>query len=60
MHVITATRLGVIKQISLNKEELKVLYKKIELPEEFAEEDYLKNNRILEDCFQLGEKLSAI
>ena len=60
LHVITATRLAVIKQISMEEEELKVLYGKLDIPEELAENDHNKNNQILEECFKLGEKLSAI
>ena len=59
LHVITATRLAVIKQISLNENELQTLYDKLGLPEKFVKNDCIKNNQILEECFKLGEKLSS-
>jgi len=58
LHVITATRLGVIKQVVKNSEELAVLYPKMGLPEELAGEDYEKNKGVLKECFELGRKLS--
>ena len=58
LHVITATRLGVSKQVVKTPEELSVLYPKLGLPQHLVEEDFIKNQKILQDCFDLGEKLS--
>lgn len=58
LHVITATRLGVSKQVVKSPEELSVLYPKLGLPQHLVEGDFTKNQKILQDCFDLGEKLS--
>jgi len=57
LHVVTATRLGVIKQVSKTKKELLELYPKIGLPETLIDEDFEKNQKTLQQCFELGEKL---
>ncbi len=59
LHVITATRLGVIKQVVKTKEELAELYPKLGLREALAKEDYEKNQKILQQCFYLGKQLSG-
>ncbi len=59
LHVLTATRLGVIKQVVKTKEELVELYPKLGLPKELAEADYEKNQKILQQCFDLGKQLSG-
>jgi hypothetical protein len=58
LHVVTATRLGVSAQISFGKEQLEELYKKIQFPICLAENDYIKNQRILNECFELGNRLT--
>jgi multimeric flavodoxin WrbA len=58
LHVIKATRLAVIKQITKTEDELHQLYKKLNIPEHLAEEDVIKNNKILENCFELGKNLT--
>ena len=50
LHVITATRLAVSKQISFNAPELQELYKKIGLPTELAIIDAERNRGILREC----------
>jgi multimeric flavodoxin WrbA len=59
LHVITATRLAVIKQITFNEEELKKLYQKLNLPEHLAEGDAIKNSEILSNCYRLGDFLTS-
>ena len=59
LHVITAARLGVTKQVVKTKEELSVLYPKLGLPESLVEEDFERNQKILRKCFKLGKKLSV-
>jgi multimeric flavodoxin WrbA len=56
--VIEGTRLAVPGQILKTKEELEALYPKMELPVSLAEEDYIKNQKLLERCF--GEGVSVI
>jgi hypothetical protein len=50
LHVITATRLAVSKQISFNATELQELYKKLGLPQELAINDADRNRDILREC----------
>ena len=58
LHVIKATRLAVIKQISKNENELSQLYTKLSIPEKLAKNDAVKNQEILKSCFDLGNKLT--
>ena len=58
LHVITATRLGVTKQVVKSKDELADLYPKLGLPKNLVEVDYKKNQKTLNNCFKLGQKLS--
>ena len=58
LHVIKATRLAVIKQVQKTEEELKELYPKLKLDESLVEGDYLKNQEILKECFELGKNLT--
>ena len=48
LHVMTATRLAVIKQVIKSEQELVELYKKLELPVHLAETDFRRNKEILE------------
>lgn len=57
LHIIIATRLGVVKQVAKTTVELKELYPKLGLSELLAEEDFEKNQAKLKECFDLGEKL---
>jgi len=59
LHVIKATRLAVIKQISKPEDELSQLYTKLSIPEKLAKNDAIKNQKILNTCFDLGNKLSV-
>ncbi len=58
LYIITATRLAVIKQVIKTEEELRALYPKLNLPADLAKEDFLKNQKVLKQCFQLGRKLA--
>lgn len=58
LHVITGTRLAIAKQVEKSPEILKILYHKLELPENLAEEDYKKNQQLLKQCYDLGINLS--
>jgi len=58
LHVITATRVAVARQIGKSREDLSALYEKLKLPQALVEEDYLKNTKNLEDTRALGFELS--
>lgn len=59
LHIITATRLGVVKQVVKTEEELSELYKKLGLSESLVEGDFEKNQEILKKCKEFGKKLSV-
>lgn len=58
LHAIKATRLAVIKQVQKTEEELKELYPKLQLDENLAENDFIKNREVLSQCFELGKRLT--
>ena len=58
MHVITAHRLAMIKQVIKTEDELKEVYLRLKLPVDLAKEDYKKNQKVLKDCFDLGSNLA--
>jgi putative NADPH-quinone reductase len=58
LHVVTATRLAMVNQVKKNEEELRLLYRKLGIPESLAEKDVLNNREHLERCRQLGISLS--
>ncbi|NOQ26640.1 MAG: hypothetical protein GQ564_14875 [Bacteroidales bacterium] len=58
LHAIKATRLAVIKQVQKTEEELKELYPKLQLDENLAENDFIKNRAVLSQCFELGKRLT--
>lgn len=58
INIIKGTRLAVNKQLNMNEEELSVLYSKINLPDNLAKSDYIKNHSLAKECFELGKKLS--
>jgi hypothetical protein len=59
LHIIVANRLGVVKQVVKSTEELKDLYSKLALPVHLAENDFERNQNILNECFELGKILSV-
>ncbi len=58
LHVIKGTRLAVVKQVGKTLEELEVLYPKLGLPVSLAKGDALKNEKLMEQCFELGRGLA--
>ena len=58
LHIIKATRLAVVKQITKSEEELINLYPKLKIPVDFAKEDNLRNQDLLRECYDLGVSLS--
>lgn len=59
LHVIVATRLGVVNQIEMGEADLAALYAKMALPVRLAREDALKNQATLRQCFDLGKALAG-
>jgi len=59
LHIINANRLAVIKQINFSKDELETLYEKLMLPVHLSEKDSKINELKLDECFDLGKKLSS-
>ena len=59
LHIITATRLGVVNQVLKSEEELRVLYEKMSIPLSLAGTDSIKNKEVLEKCYKLGKSLSG-
>ncbi len=58
LHVVTGTRLAVVKQVTKSEEELVELYKKLQLPPALAHEDFKRNNDLMETCRGLGMELT--
>jgi hypothetical protein len=54
---IVATRLAVVKQVTMTEEELHILYDKLELPAHLVKEDYLRNQKLLQRCYGIGKEL---
>ena len=59
LHVVTATRLAMVNQVTKNKEELALLYKKLGIAENLAVKDVVTNRKNLEQCRRIGISLSA-
>lgn len=59
LHVIKATRLAVVNQVIKSEDELQALYEKMKLPENLAKVDYLRNQKILNECMELGMELTG-
>lgn len=60
LHVITATRLAMIKQIEKSEEELLTLYPKLNLSPELAHDDFVRNKQVLEECYRLGQAITSM
>ncbi|MBN2892917.1 MAG: flavodoxin family protein [Bacteroidales bacterium] len=58
LHIIKGTRLAISRQVERSKEELEILYPKLNLPLHLVESDYEKNQQLLLDCADLGRDLS--
>ncbi|PLW92236.1 MAG: hypothetical protein C0592_11680 [Marinilabiliales bacterium] len=60
LHVIAGTRLAVSRQITMTREELEVLYPKLQIPVELAEKDAAVNKQILTTANELGAQLAEL
>ncbi len=60
LHIITATRLAVVKQVIKTEEELRELYQKMRLSPELAPSDVKRNQKLLEACGNLGKRLASL
>lgn len=58
IHTIKSKRLAMAKQIELPEKKLSILYKKLRLPEHLVPSDYLNNQKVLEDAYNLGVELT--
>jgi putative NADPH-quinone reductase len=56
---IVLTRLAIINQVRLSKEELSILYLKLKLPDYLVIGDYQRNQDLLKRCYELGKKLAG-
>jgi hypothetical protein len=43
----------------MSKEELTILYSKLKLPVHLADQDYHRNQTLLQQCYELGIKLAT-
>jgi len=58
LHVIKGTRLAVVNHVGKTEEELEVLYPKLSLPAKLAKVDFVRNQELMVECFELGKSLS--
>ena len=56
---IIGTRLAVVNQARMSKEELSILYSKLKLPAYLVDEDFRRNQQLLKQCYELGKKLAV-
>jgi multimeric flavodoxin WrbA len=56
---IIGTRLAVVNQVRMSKEELSILYSKLKLPAYLVDEDFQRNQQLLKQCYELGKKLAV-
>ena len=56
---IIGTRLAVVNQARMSKEELSILYSKLKLPAYLVDEDFQRNQQLLKQCYELGKKLAV-
>ena len=59
LHTILGTRLAVTRQVVRNREDLAALYEKMQLPPHLVALDHARNEKLLDECEQLGASLSA-
>lgn len=59
LHVITGTRLAMVKQVGLEEDELASLYKKMGLPDKLATRDFINNRKLLAQSRELGRRLAG-
>lgn len=53
---IVGTRLAVFNQVRMSQQELRTLYSKLNLPVSLVEEDYQRNQQLLQHCYELGKE----
>ncbi len=53
---IVGTRLAVANQVRMSEDELKTLYSKLQLPLRLVEQDYRRNQLLLQHCYELGKR----
>jgi len=56
---IIGTRLAVVNQVRMSKEELSILYSKLKLPLHLVDQDFQRNQQLLQQCYELGKKLAT-
>lgn len=57
---IIGTRLAIVNQIKMSKEELTMLYPKLKLPPHLVDQDYQRNQLLLKRCYEWGKELGSI
>ena len=55
---IIGTRLAVVNQVRMSKEELDLLYPKLNLPVYLVDQDYQRNQQLLRQCYESGKKMA--
>jgi len=58
LHVLSGTRLAVLKQVDMDRDALERLYRKLNIHGDLAIDDYHRNQELLERCYHLGFELS--
>jgi len=58
IHILAGLGLAARRQIQMSSDHLRRLYIKLGLPEALAEEDYRKNQHLLQQAFELGYNLA--
>jgi NAD(P)H-dependent FMN reductase len=58
LHVVTATGLSMVNQVTKTARELAEQYRKMKLPERLVAKDVRKNREMLDQCRELGRTLS--
>ena len=54
---VVATRLATVNQVKMTEDELRALYGKLQLPEDLAAGDFLRNQALLRKCYEIGKGL---
>ena len=58
LHIIIAKRLVFPKQINKTPKELTPLYKTLKVPQHFIKKDYMQNQIIKQQCYELGKQVA--
>lgn len=58
LHSIIATRVAVLQQLLKSKEELGILYKRMNIPMHLVDVDFDRNQKTLDLCYTLGKQLT--